>query len=91
MTCHLEACRVKGRLVVARYYFHIRDREVFIPDDDGMELHDIDAALIEARTTAKEWIAADVRSGRGIGASIIEITDWKGVILNALLMRGTLH
>jgi hypothetical protein len=87
----LRAAEEEGLRVVARYYFHIRDRDVFIADDDGMELRDIDAAVIEARTTAHEWVAANVRSGRGTGASIIEIMDWEGVILNAVPMRGTLH
>jgi hypothetical protein len=76
---------------MTRYYFHIRDRETFIPDDDGMDLYDIHAARIEARNTASEWIAEDVRRGRSTGATVIEITDWGGVILDALPMRGTLH
>lgn len=72
---------------MTKYYFHIRDRQAFIRDDDGMDLRDMDAARCEAHTTAVEWIAANAYSG----ASIIEITDRDGVVLEALPMRRTLH
>jgi hypothetical protein len=71
--------------MMTKYYFHIRDRNTFIRDEDGMELRDIAAARAEARITAAEWLAADSRGG------MVEITDTDGVLLDALPMRATLH
>jgi hypothetical protein len=62
---------------MSRYYFDIRDGEELIPDEEGMELPDLDAAFREAarslaeispmgrRTVASGHVAIVVRDGSG--------------------------
>ena len=45
------------------YFFHIRGRDQFVRDLEGMDLPDLDAVRIEAREAAREIMAAGVRQG----------------------------
>jgi hypothetical protein len=50
-----------------RYYFDIRDGEELIPDEEGMELPDLDAAFREAAYSLAEMSS---KKGRVVGSGI---------------------
>jgi hypothetical protein len=65
-----------------RYHFHIRDTEGLIPDEEGSELANLDAARAEARASAHDLVANDLRSGRTTPERQIEIADARGAVLD---------
>jgi hypothetical protein len=76
---------------MTRYYFHIRDELVVIPDDEGLDLLDMHAARIEARLSALDLGMAEIRKGCGVDRRAIEIADRKGKILETVPIRAFLH
>jgi len=76
---------------MSRYYFHIRHGGAFIPDDEGMELKDFQAARAELLASAADLAMAEMRAGRSIGNQTIEIEDAAGRLLDAVPVRHTLH
>jgi hypothetical protein len=73
-----------------RYYFHIRDGDTVIRDDEGTELPDFEAAQFEARMCARELIVECLRSGQEINGRKIEIADEGGAILKSANIRAML-
>ena len=76
---------------MARYYFHICDRGVVIPDEEGMELPNIEAALLEARLSARDLALADIGGGHTASLSTIEIADADGNVLRVPSFGRLLH
>lgn len=70
-----------------RYFFNIRDKWGFIPDEEGSELSGIVAARCEATASARDFAVDDLRWGNPINARCIEITDEQGKILETLAVR----
>jgi hypothetical protein len=58
-----------------RYYFHIRDHEKVIPDEEGAELPGVKAAFDEAQEAAREILATKVRRGEVIDGHEFEVAD----------------
>ena len=75
---------------MARYYFHIRDHALRIPDDEGLELSGIGAARTEALLSVDDLASANLRSGT-INSTMVEIADWRGEVIAALPIRRVLH
>jgi hypothetical protein len=65
-----------------RYHFHIRDAEGLIPDEEGSELANLEAARAEARASAQDLVANDLRSGWATPERRIEIADERGAVLD---------
>jgi hypothetical protein len=63
------------------YYFHIRNGDKLERDPDGMELPDMDAALAEALTVARELLGEISDLGR---EAVIEVADEAGQTLLTL-------
>ena len=73
-----------------RYYFHIRDQDQLIPDEEGSELSGMAAARFEARASAMDFAMDDLRSGRTIDDRQIEITNKAGTILESIAVRDAI-
>jgi hypothetical protein len=76
-----------------RYYFHIRDGEEFVKDEEGIELEDIAEAQMEAAATladvSKEF---PLRSPQPLGFSLsIEVRDANGPLFEAAFRFVTRH
>ena len=69
---------------MARYYFHIREGSLIIPDNEGMELPDTQDAWLEARESAEDVARSAIRSGFSAVPCAIEIADHSGMILGAV-------
>ena len=76
---------------MTRFYFHIRDGSVVVPDEVGMELDGLDAARMEARLSAADLARTARAGGHRASAAIIEIADAGGTVLEATPARGYLH
>ncbi len=74
-----------------RYYFHIRDGEDFLPDEEGVELPNLKAAHREAILSARGIIAEKILHGEVVDGEVIEITDEEGGILDAVAMRSVVR
>ena len=73
-----------------RFYFHIRDQNRVIPDEEGSELSGIAAARHEARASAMDFAMDDLRSGRMIDDRQIEIVNEAGTILESVTVRDAI-
>ena len=63
-----------------RYYFHIRDSEHFIRDDEGSELRDVEHARGEAIKDIHDLITQNLRGGVPIAGLRVEIEDDSGPV-----------
>ena len=57
------------------YFFHIRNRHGRIEDLEGSDFDTLQAALAEARLSAREILADDLRKGRRDEARLFELED----------------
>ena len=63
------------------YYFHLRQRDLMIEDDEGVTLPDVADARRRALSEAGELASADVKNGRLCLACSIEVADDAGRIV----------
>ena len=69
---------------MTRYFFDIRDLGGFAPDEEGLELPDIEAAQEEAALTLADMARDAVRSPNGNAHLMqIEVRDRNGPVLQA--------
>jgi hypothetical protein len=68
----------KGRFV-SRFFFHIIDGRLVIPDDEGMELSDVFAAQVEALASARDIAMAGASRDR----RMILAVDDSGAVVNS--------
>jgi hypothetical protein len=61
-----------------RYFFHIKDKEETIRDEEGIELHGLDAVHEEVTESAREMMSDDVRQGSGPDGRTFVVTDEQG-------------
>ena len=66
------------------YFFHIRNRHGRIEDLEGSDFDTLQAALAEARLSAREILADDLRKGRRNEARLFEIEDTGGRLVARL-------
>lgn len=74
-----------------QFFVHIRTGNTRIPDEEGIELHDIVAARAELRASAMDLATAAIRGGAGVDARILELEDEDGNVLETLPIRAILH
>ena len=66
------------------YFFHIRNRYGRIEDLEGSDFNTLQAALAEARLSAREILADDLRKGRRDEARLFELEDIGGRLVARL-------
>jgi hypothetical protein len=70
-----------------RYYFHIRDGENRVEDEEGTEVPDLEAAKSEARASARDLAIDEIRNQRPIDGRKVEIADAEGQTLAVIAVR----
>jgi len=75
---------------MTKFYFHIRNDAVLIPNDEGIELASLDAALAEALSSIKDLVSAAPGNARASG-TVVEIADARGRIFDCLPAHRVLH
>lgn len=67
-----------------RFYFHVRQGGLLVPDLEGTELPDRGCARDEAVNCARDLAAERIRAGRGLAGRSIEIEDEQGVLVDSV-------
>lgn len=68
-----------------RYYFHFRDEDALIPDDEGIECATFEQAVCEARASARDLALQSLNHGLPIPHGIIEMTKGLEVLMSVSL------
>jgi predicted O-methyltransferase YrrM len=74
-----------------RYFLHIRDGDELIPDEEGSDLPDLDAAREEAIQGARDILAEKIRTGDPLDGEKIEICDAQGHVLAVIPFRSMIN
>ena len=70
-----------------RYYFHIRDGQDLVQDEEGSEVADLEAAKSEARDSARDLAIDEIRNKRPVDGRKVEIADGDGQTLAVVAVR----
>ena len=73
-----------------RYHLNIRDRGMYVSDVEGGEFDGIEAARMEAITSAREIMSNQVLAGKAPNGSVFEITDVNGVTVLTIPFKDAL-
>ncbi|MBB3594802.1 hypothetical protein FHX08_005212 [Rhizobium sp. BK529] len=73
-----------------RYFFHIRDGEDLILDQEGSDCASLAAAIEEAKADARELMAERLRSGRELDGQSFEIVDDAGLLAAVVRFKDAL-
>ena len=73
------------------FHFNIRDGERVITDEEGMHCEDIDAARFEARASARDLLAQQIRAGQCPDGRTIEITEPDGKVIERVALHDVLY
>lgn len=73
------------------YYFNINHNGRVVPDEEGSDLPDLKAAVIEAQECAREMLADHVRARASTTGKRIEITDEHGTVLGSVPLLDMLN
>jgi hypothetical protein len=74
-----------------RYFLHIHDGETIIPDPDGRDYADLEAALFDAREGAREMLAEKLLKGAELDGQRIEIMDADGALVDTVMFADQLN
>jgi hypothetical protein len=75
---------------MGRFYFHLRDGEDLILDDEGTELPNVEAAKKEAVHSAREFLCEAIKTGKSNIPDAFVIADEAGQTLEELPFRALL-
>jgi hypothetical protein len=73
-----------------RYFFHVRDGDDLIRDEEGTELPDPQAAKAEAMASARDLAMDEIRSKNRVGGRKIEIVGEFGETIQTLPVRASI-
>ena len=71
-----------------QYFFHIRDGETLIQDEEGAFFEDFETARSEAYSSARDLAADQLRGGVNVSPSVVQLTDETGMVLLAVPLRS---
>jgi hypothetical protein len=75
---------------VGRFYFHLRQDDELIRDEEGIDLPDISAAHHEAVLSARELLAEAIKDGRSNIPIAFVIADEAGRTVGTLPLAAVL-
>jgi hypothetical protein len=73
-----------------RYFFHVFDM-IWSHDQDGEELPDLEAAVVQARHIARELLVEDEETGAAALDSFIEVADEHGSTVRVIRFRDVVE
>jgi hypothetical protein len=73
---------------MSRYFFHIRDRDALVVDEEGIELASLEMAREEAAKSVRDLRSEADFAGENIDHQIIEVADGKGVVCHTTRLDG---
>ena len=72
-----------------RYYFHVREADAYVVDEEGLELAELGAARLAAIAGARSLIASEALLGKLPLSTVIEVEDENGNRVIELPFRDT--
>lgn len=76
---------------MTRYFFHIRDGGIVIEDPDGGEFPNLEEARAQAILSARELLAARLKSGQVLDGQIIEIATAEGAVVAVVPLKDAIN
>jgi hypothetical protein len=76
--------------VMAHFYFHIKGENCFVPDEEGSELPDIQAAGNEALNDARDLAIEALKKRQDVNGNRIEVATGDGEVVMAVPVRAVL-
>jgi hypothetical protein len=73
------------------FFFHVRDCQGVIRDEEGSELRDLAAARLEAFLSAQDFAIEDIKRGGPVMLRQIEITDGDDNVLGTMPVIDIVH
>ena len=64
-----------------RYFFNIRNGDIYVPDDEGMEFLLFEGAHTEVLETSKDLLLQGAAAD-----TVVEVTDLKGRLLETFMV-----
>jgi len=74
-----------------RYFFHVKDEQGWIKDEEGLELPDLAAAMKEADGTAVDLAKAAIRESRPVDGRTVVVFDDQGQPVYLLPVKQTIR
>ena len=74
-----------------RYFFHIRDNDTLVRDDEGLICPDLLAAFVEAELSLRDLTNANLLKASRYRCSGIEVTDAHGELLAFVHASPSVH
>ncbi len=75
---------------MGRFYLHIKDGDEIFPDEEGIELPNIESARKEALQAAREMLSEAIRGGKPKVAEAFVIADKAGRTLEVVPLAAVL-
>jgi hypothetical protein len=72
------------------YYFHIFQRGAAVPDFEGMDFEDLEAARFEAKASARDLARYALNEGAPLDATCVEIRDSENNTLASITVEEVL-
>jgi hypothetical protein len=76
---------------VPRYFFHIVDDDGRSPDEEGLELADLDAASQECERSARQLLVQTARNHQVIDHRRIEVSNVSGAVLKVCRLKDLIN
>lgn len=73
------------------YFFHIHDENGVIPDDEGMDLPNDEAAKEEAVTSGRELIKSLIAGHQIVDDRWIEVKTANGTVITTIKLKDLIH
>jgi hypothetical protein len=70
-----------------RYFFHIRQLGSWVRDEEGMDLPNLSAAIIEARHSARDFATQQIKEGKAVDGRELIVEDASGAIVYEFAVR----
>jgi len=74
-----------------RFFFHVRDVETYEEDLEGTDLPSLEAAITEARQSAREMVAELVLQDAVVDGRLFEIANENGDILEIIKFKDVVR
>jgi hypothetical protein len=74
-----------------QFYFHIREQDSFIPDEEGLMLRDLKEARQEALDSCFDLVRERMDRHHRVNGLRIDIADASGTIIDSVNLRDGSH
>jgi hypothetical protein len=77
-------------IVVARFFFNVRDGAYLLKDEEGIDLPSIDHARAQALQSTRELLAEAIKSGGDLSVDAVVVADEQGNEITSIAIKEAL-